>query len=501
MEYITDKQEAARIDSISINEIGIPSMVLMEKAALKVVKCIEDIAGSLEDKVRILSVCGTGNNGGDGIAVARLLKEEGYNVSVYLTGNQGKCSEEMRQQKSIAANLDVRFCTEPSWNEYDIIIDAVFGIGLSREITGEYSKIIESVNTSKAVVVAVDIPSGICASTGRILGCAVKADYTVTFGTNKRGIILFPGAAYAGKVLVEDIGFPKKAEKMVKPAAYTYKKEDLELLIPDRRSRTNKGDYGKVLVIAGSDSMSGACFFTARASYRMGCGLVRILTSSKNTDILKIKLPEAIVGSYENGIDEALGWADVIVAGPGLGTDENTYKIMRSVLECKDKPVIIDADGLNTVAKYKERFSETSNYKYPFEIVDRKNIVITPHLKEMSRLTGKEVSEIKEDMVNTALLTENGSVVVLKDARTVVSDGKEIFINTAGNNALATGGSGDVLCGIIAGLVAQNMTIFEAAKLGVYIHALTAESYSARNNRYTMLASDIIEELQYILPY
>lgn len=499
MEYILNAYEAKQIDNISIKEIGIPSVVLMEKASMALADCVEDIcASSGRRDIKILAVCGMGNNGGDGVASARLLKEKGYYVSIFLVGDRKKATDEMNIQLDIADKLDIEFITQLKDNEYTVIIDALFGIGLSRDIKGEYAKCIQWINSQESsIVVSVDIPSGISADTGKIYGCAVKALYTVTFGQGKRGITMFPGALYSGIVKVADIGFPDKAVKIVNPKAFTYNKEDLKKLMPVRGIRTNKGSFGKVLVIAGSAGMSGACFFAAKAAYRTGCGLVKIATASQNIDILKVKLPEAIIGSYENGIADEINWADVIAIGPGIGIDNISERLVSEVLKIRDKPVVMDADAINVLPRCIANVDDSGSCIQSLA----SNFIITPHLKEMSRITGASVEYIKEDVIKYASCHKNGCIVVLKDARTVVSDGERIYINTTGNNALATGGSGDVLCGIIAGLLAQKMNIMEAAMLGVFIHGLAAESYTERNNRYSMMASDIIEQLSNVLPY
>lgn len=512
MKYIADVKEAKKIDSISINEIKIPSIVLMERAALSVA---DEIEIKFKDKLnnkKILVVAGMGNNGADGVAVARMLANKGIKTDVKLIGSTEHASKEMQLQLEIAGNLDISFVTEIEKNEYDIIIDAIFGIGLSREITGEYKELIEKINSSGSYVVAVDISSGIDATDGKVLGTAVKADMTVTFGTLKRGMILFPGAGYSGEIKVTDIGFPVKVLESVSPKAFTFEKSDLNKFLPKRKSRTNKGSYGKVLVVAGCDTMCGACYFSAAAAYKAGCGLVRILTAKENIPILKNKLPEAIVGSYgeefEGGIDftpkkeieEAVAWADVIVAGPGLGKSVLSHKVISYILKIKDKPVILDADGLNILADF------IKNGEITLDSLGS-NFILTPHLKEMSRLVGKTTEQIKNDMSCFATIQSQCNIV-LKDARTIVGEGKNvsggrIYINMSGNNALATGGSGDVLSGIIAGIAAQDIEIKPsiAAALGVFIHGLTAEKYCETKSRYSMTASDIIDMLPEVMPF
>ena len=276
MQYIADAREAKKIDGVSIHEIGIPSFVLMERAALKVADFITGIADMGKD--RILILCGMGNNGGDGLAIGRILMERGFQIAFTLLGEEKKASEEMKQQIFIARNLSVPEVTNPQITDYTMIVDAIFGIGLTRGITGNYAACIEEVNHADATVISVDIPSGIDASTGKVLGCAIQADYTITFGINKRGLVLFPGAMYAGQVLIEEIGFPKKAVGEVAPAVFSYEKSDIPKLFPKRIPRSNKGSYGKCLVIAGSGQISGAAYFAAAAAYRMGSGLVKVLT-------------------------------------------------------------------------------------------------------------------------------------------------------------------------------------------------------------------------------
>ncbi|MCI5500654.1 MAG: NAD(P)H-hydrate dehydratase [Lachnospiraceae bacterium] len=499
MQYITSSDEAKKIDNISIREIGIPSPVLMEKAALSVYNHIINTFGTPDKAGKILAVCGVGNNGGDGVAVARLLKEAGYDSYVMLLGNIEKATDEIKIQINIAQNLDVKFVTDLFDNEYNIIIDAIFGIGLSRNVEGKYAECINKINNLSAEVVAVDIPSGINATTGEILGCAVKADYTVTFGTNKIGNVLYPGALNAGKTIVADIGFPKKAVQTVNPRAYTYSREDILNLLPARKSRTNKGSYGRVLVIAGSPGMSGACYFTAKAAYRMGCGLVKVMTSDDNLGIIKTKLPEAITSSYESdNISDAVNWADVIVIGPGIGINAYSEKLMKEVLNITDKPVIIDADGLNILSELNKK-SKSSDKLYPYALSS--NYIVTPHMKEMSRLIDVSVDDIKNNMMKYTSKQSKGCTIVLKDARTVISDGNSVYINTTGNNGLSTGGSGDVLAGMISGLVAQGAEPFEAAKLAVCIHGLAADVYTEKFSRYSMLASDILDILPEVMPY
>lgn len=517
MEYIVDAQEAKEIDRISIEEIGMPSLVLMEKASMAVAGCIMAETNPTADSV--LAVCGTGNNGGDGVAAARLLKESGYRVEVLVLGQEKHCSPEMKQQLSIAECLGVPVfwdnlsdergevdcadsnlpITETRLREYSIIVDAVFGIGLARPVTGRYAEYICWMNASGSDIVSVDVPSGIHAGNGSVLGEAVRATITVTFGNNKRGLLLYPGTEYAGQVIVADIGFPAIAVEKTAPKAFTYTKETAGNDFPVRKRRSHKGSYGRTLVIAGSPSMSGACYLAGEAAYRMGCGLVQIVTAEENANVIRTRLPEAIVTTWsgtltdeeEHTVLEGVRSAASVVIGPGLGKSQGAKHLLDIVLQemekTPEKPVVIDADGLNLLA-------ESGRY----QMLGRQ-YVLTPHVREMSRLLGCDVTEVKNHMVEHVTGQQGGAVVVLKDARTLVSNGETLYFNTSGNSALATGGSGDVLSGIIGGLLAQGVAPMRAASLGVYLHGLAAEQYTENYVPHSMLAGDIIRMLPDVL--
>ena len=524
--YIADTMEAKEIDRISIQEIGIPSMVLMEKAAMSVASCIMETTDPKNDG--ILAVCGTGNNGGDGVAAIRILKEAGYPVSVLVLGQEEKCSKEMRQQITIARKLEIpvaffseqnelksvsdlsKFVTEEKLNQYNVIIDAIFGIGLSREITGVYQYWITWINCAEARVVSVDIPSGINASTGGFEGVAVEADQTVTFGVNKRGLLLYPGTLHAGEIVVADIGFPKQAVEQVSPKAYTYHPGQISSLLPVRNPRSHKGSYGKVLVIAGSPQMSGACYFASAAAYRVGAGLVQILTAQENAVVLRTKLPEAIVNTWSEEeinteiqeIHQMMDQASAIVIGPGIGQGDAAKKLLKLVLDYGESlknatPIVIDADGLNILARMEEYFTSCEQGGRKLKL--GKNFILTPHLREMSRLIQQDLFKITTHMVDIAEKRGAGCTIVMKDARTLVSDGTELYINTTGNSALAKGGSGDVLSGMIGGLLAQGMNPMKAASLAVCLHGMTADFYVENRGIRSMLASDILAEISQVM--
>lgn len=496
MKYIASGSEMSRIDGYTINVIGIPQMVLMERAALEVFKVIQS---RFETKSRVLVVVESGNNGGDGIAVARMLSQSGYDVEVYWINGLKSASEGFDRQHAIAKRLNIKFVDEIVNYGYDIVIDGIFGVGLNREVEGKQADTINKINDIDAYKIAIDIPSGIDSYTGFVHGTAFRADETITFGLMKLGMLIGAGFEHSGRVTVADIGFPKQSVDYVEPRLYTYDEMDLDKLLPSRKADTHKGSYGKIGVIGGSKNMAGAAMFAAEAAYRMGCGLVRVCTVEENREILQINLPEAMLTTYSasdkhsivEGIRDMIAWSDVIVIGPGLGTDAVAVNIVENVLKGFDKTIILDADGINVVSENIDWLNASSA-----------RIIITPHLMEMSRLTGIKLADIKENKYDIArdFAVKNNVVVVLKDSRTIVSDGElQAYINITGNNGMATGGSGDVLSGIIAGLCGQGMETFDAAKLGVCIHGMAGQVASNDKGRYSMIAGDIVKSITKVL--
>lgn len=488
MKYIYTSEQAKQIDTHAIETMGFPSLVLMERAAMSVAAVITE---KISHEQSIICVCGMGNNGGDGVAVARMLRQSGYNACICMVGEPERMSEETKKQLELAINCRVRIVKAEAIPMADIVVDALFGIGLSKPITGVYAKVIQMMNEAENVIFAVDIPSGIHGSTGQVMGTAVYAQETITFGVHKLGMILYPGAEFAGHIHVADIGLPVRSVAAISNPISMYEEEDL-CRLPLRPDYSNKGTFGKVLVIAGSENMCGAAFFAAKAAYLMGAGLVRILSTDNNRDVLLGKLPEAIFSSY-NELDAALQWADIIVMGPGMGLSKRAKDAVYYVLKNVKKPTVIDGDGIVLAKGCKLG----------------ENVVITPHLKEMASFLDCEVDEIRADLIQNALETarKSGCTVVLKDSRSIVSQGEEIYLNVSGNNGMATGGSGDVLSGVIGGLLAGGaamgnvnetsigMEIYEAAKLGVYLHGVAGDRATLKKGPYAVMASDILENL------
>lgn len=502
MRNLVTGQQMKRIDQYTIEEIGVPSLVLQERAALW---AASEVKKRVKKGTRVWAVCGTGNNGADAIAAARILDLWGYPATLVLAGDREKETEECRIQRNIAKKLGI---LDVSWQEAEelegVILDGLFGVGLTREIEGEFRQCIQWAASQPAVLtVAIDIPSGIHSDRGTIMGAALKADVTVTFGWEKCGTVLFPGREYAGEVVIGDIGFPALAYENVmlknsqeQNLVFTYEPEDLSLL-PQRPEYSNKGTFGHVLIVAGSRTMSGAAYFSAKAAYRCGTGLVKILTVEENRQILQQLLPEAILAVYDPEmawedpegfgklLEDQCVWADAVVLGPGLGTEPYVKELVAGVLSAACSTVVIDADGLNVIAANPEL---TRYYT--------ENIVITPHLGEMARLTGKTIEEIQEDVSGTAAEYASfwGIHCVLKDAATAVSDRDgRLYLNTSGNSAMAKAGSGDVLAGIIGALCAQGMEPFEGASLSVYLHGLAGDRYWKKRGKASLLASELAD--------
>lgn len=497
-----------QIDGDTIHRIGIPSMVLMERAALAVTAEVERMAkeagfgsGLRERAARVWIACGTGNNGADGIAIGRMLHGKGYEVTVLLAGNPEHATPEHRSQQAIAERLGVPIVEYRDFipGSCDIIVDAIFGIGLGRNVEGEYRELIEMLSAQKTrLVAAVDIPSGIHADTGQVMGTALLAKVTVTFGYQKTGMLLYPGKTYAGDVLVADIGFSDISLQNVGWDAFIPEPADL-CRLPRRQADSNKGTYGKLLLIAGSRGMSGAAYLSALAAYRAGAGLVKILTVEENRQILQSQLPEAILETYSaeaaleaeaaftGWIERQCGWATAIVLGPGLSQEPYVRRLAELVLTHAYVPIVLDADALNTVAANPELTGYFTE-----------NIIITPHIGEMSRLTGKTVSEIKSHAVAVAREYSQafGVTCVLKDAVTVTADREGItYINSSGNSGMAKAGSGDVLAGIIGSLLAQGMELSEAAFFGAYLHGLAGDAAAELLGKRSILAHEIADSI------
>ena len=491
MIYLPTGEQMRRADLYTIEEIGVPSMVLMERAALEVVRCMEE---EQLDFRKVLVICGSGNNGGDGYAIARLLHLKGHDVTIFFAGNSQKRSEENAQQAKIAAHYEIPVITNLGTEEYSVIIDALFGTGLKREVTGHYREVLCSVKQMAGKKVAVDLPSGIHDTTGARMGIAFCADLTVAIAFPKRGLFLQEGNVCAGKILTGDIGISSEtfSEGTV---TFGYEKQDLFLGFPKRKKNSHKGSYGKVLMIAGSKGMSGAAYLSAKAAYAVGAGLVQIYTHEENRVILQQLLPEAIITTYDTfdseQLEKLIQWADLIGIGCGLGKSDTAERVMQYTLKRALVPCVVDADGINILSKHMEWIEETNAL-----------IVLTPHMKEMSRMLQCSVKELIEQRMEKlhAFVERYKVVCVLKDARTLVAkEHQNTYLNLSGNAAMAKAGSGDVLAGVIVGILAQQCEPYTSACLGVFLHGLAGDMARDKKGAYSVLASDLVAEISSVL--
>lgn len=506
MKFVT-AAEIRTIEQIAIEEYGIPGVVLMENAGREATRQIERIMGTIYNK-KIAIFAGKGNNGGDGYVVARHLYNQGGKVKVFLIGSKSSVTGDalVNLQIITAMGIDViEIVNDGDWDKIkiamtftDCLVDALLGTGFTGQLCGHMAQVVESINKTNKVVIAIDIPSGVDADTGQIRGTAVKANHTITFSLPKQGLLLYPGASYAGDISVSDIGIPRTllTDSAIKQNMITG--TAVGEIFKKRTPDVHKGNCGKVLIIAGSKGLTGAAALTSDAAARTGAGLVTLGIAESLHDIMEAKLTEVMTQPLAETAEGIMGneaideikemsyHSDIVAIGPGLGRHEDTMNAVRQVITDVDKPFVIDADALYALVNYTHILAEAKAVP-----------VLTPHSGEMARLVGLTVDEVNQDRVyiTRAAAIEWGSIVILKGAHTLVAfpDG-EVYININGNAGMATGGTGDVLTGVIAGLMAQGLSSHEAALVGVYIHGLAGDIV-ARSGMIGMLASDIIRAL------
>ena len=565
MRYAFMAAEMRELDRHTIEDLGVPGLVLMERAALAVADAAEELYAENMANAPVIAVCGTGNNGGDGAAAARILLGRGIPAEIVLIGNRESLSKDMEAQLSMAENFGVPVYSGSirlSANAA-VYIDALFGIGLGREVRGDFAAAIRIMNEAKGKVVAADIPSGISADTGQVLGTAVRADVTVTMQCGKPGLFLDPGRQYAGEVRIRDIGiwsqfcsrtdgilrfaqndrrvdencskkdgilrFAQNDRRLDENCSKTdeilrfaqndrhleknwlpprpiciLEKSDLSTLLPRREPSGNKGTFGKVLLIAGSENMAGAAILAARAVLASGAGMVKVLTPVCNREILQISVPEALLATYtpenvEKVLQSNLSFGNVVAIGPGLGTGPEARRLVKTVMEVSEDSVVskdsqksllvLDADALNIIA------SENLRESLP------KGAFLTPHIVEFSRISELSAKEIQADRLSAAraFAERYGVRLILKDARTVICGDGEAFINLSGNDGLATAGSGDVLTGILAGLLAQDTEPAFAGPTAAFLHGLAGDAAAEKMGRRSMNAGDVCSSLPIVL--
>jgi NAD(P)H-hydrate epimerase len=495
-----------RIENEAEAGYNLSTSVLMERAGAAVAGEVEKMASPAS---RVLIVCGKGNNGGDGFVAARLLKARDYNVVVYGLANRDELPPVARDAydrltddiETILGFDNERF--DECLDDADLVVDAIFGFSLKGPVRGTAVEAIDKINASGKPVLSVDLPSGLEADTGMVYERAIEADATVTFGTPKVGMLLQPGAEYVGEIIVADIGIPVEIIE-ANSEIRVLERADIITHMPVRTHEIHKKSAGQILVIAGSRGMSGAAVLAARAAYRMGAGLVAIAAPDSISPVLNSSVIEAIVyPQAETGVGtlSSIGYEailelssnyDVVLIGPGLSTNSETVRLIRRLIADIDNPTVIDADALNALAGntdiLTERLAQT---------------VITPHPGEMARLFGVTPKDVLNDWLGFARRAMNDfdAVTVLKSSRTVISGIDETTINTTGNPGLATAGTGDVLAGMVAALIAQRVNRYDAASIAAYLHGLAGDLAAADLTEYGLIASDVVDYIPDAIKY
>lgn len=491
--------ECNAIDEYAINTLWIPQSVLMERAAGGVATMILSMAKP-SDKVLILS--GGGNNGGDGIALARILRKAGCEADVVLLKELESCKESIRHQVSLLNEAGGTYLTEIPDTKYDMIVDAILGVGLTKAPRENLSHAISYINeqgANGAKVISIDIPSGVNTDTGETPGEAVKADVTVTFTALKPGLICHPGRELSGRVIVSSIGVEDVVSKLYPDEKTRFCFDSETVNLKKRPVDGNKGTFHRVGIIAGSKAMSGACVLSAEAALRSGAGLADVYTHEANRVILATSVPEAILHTYDDETDfietfiNELKKDDVIILGPGLSMDPASKAIVSGVLTTDiHKPLILDADALNNI-------SEDEELKKSFIRYSALNtVVITPHPKEFSRMSGRSVSELLADYENSVrtFAKEWNVILVGKGNPTIVSNSEQTYYNLSGNDGMATAGSGDVLSGCIGAFLLNEETAFDGVCKAVYAHGLSADFQLKNYGHRGMIARDLIEGIK-----
>lgn len=494
---LATREIVREIDRTSIEEFGIPGLILMENAGRAVAKAVLD---EFPKAKGVAIFAGGGNNGGDGFVVARHLMSQGLDVITYVLSDpkkyKGDALTNFQALRKIGSRLVELKGNFSEYKQADVIIDAIFGTGLDREVEGFYRETIEFINSQPVPRVSVDLPSGLDADTGLPLGVSVKADVTVTFVLPKLGLVIYPGIDYAGKVYLVDITTPKLLEKDIPFELTTYDKA-LKVLKP-RHPDTHKGTFGHLFVFAGSPGKTGAAALVALGALRVGTGLVTVGIPKSLTPIMEEKLTEAMtepLPETEGGVlgKEALDVALKIISsrktalaiGPGISTTEDTAYFLYEILKRSTQPIVVDADGISLIAQNLNILKEV---KLP--------IILTPHPGEMSRLIGKTSEEVQKDRIGVArdFSVMYNAYTVLKGARTVIStpDGN-VFINPTGNPGMASGGMGDVLSGVIGGFLAQGYSPADACILGVFAHGLAGDLVADKKGEAGIIASDVAD--------
>jgi hydroxyethylthiazole kinase-like uncharacterized protein yjeF len=504
--------EMQEMDRLTIEEMGIAGIVLMENAARGATRVFLEHFEPPRNS-RVLFLCGRGNNGGDGYVMARYLHQKGYGVTVLVLSEYRKITGDARTNLDVARRMGLDVREVPgvkAWetcrdlvNNSDFVIDGILGTGLNSPVRGFYQQVIQDVNASGIAVMAIDIPSGLNADTGAVMGAAIRADVTATFGFPKLGQLLFPGASLVGRLVRIDIGIPGGVADRIPAQVRLIEAPDVKGVFRLEEQDIHKGHRGHLLVLAGSTGKTGAAALTCLGALRAGSGLVTLgipeslnpILESKLTEAMTSPLPETDSGTLalggEKQILDLLRGKTALALGPGLSTHEETVRLVRRIVPQCPVPIVVDADGLNAL----------SGDLTPLRSC-KGRVVLTPHPGEMARLTGLTNSDVQADRVGLAarFAQEHGCHLVLKGARSLIArpDGR-IHVNPTGNPALASGGSGDVLTGLIGAFLARGFPAEKAAMTGVYLHGLAADFLAEETGEAGVLAGDLPEVIPFLM--
>lgn len=478
-----------------MEDFNIPGIILMENAALKVIKNID-----LEKFQSFVIVCGKGNNGGDGFAIARHLYVLGKEVKIYLVDSEGKLSNDCSVNYNILINMGLKINKvsniedlremRNSINESHMVLDCIFGTGLKRNVEGIYKDVISIINENSNYTISVDVPSGINSDNGSILGTAIIANRTISFQLYKRGFLNYNSHKFTGEIIVENIGVPEEVVKTTCPNEFIVSQDFIKQSIKKRQKHFNKGDFGRALIISGSEGFTGAAYISTKAAVRSGAGLVTLACPKEIQNILSCKLSEAMTVNFQQNekLDEIINKAKAIAIGPGMGNNSSTYSMVEKVLNKASCPVVLDADGINVLQHNKHILEKSNN-----------TLILTPHPGEMSRITGKDVNYINENRIDVAeqFALQYGVILLLKGYNTVITDGHNTFINSTGHSAMANGGMGDCLTGLITSFIAQGYKPLEATYIAAYVHGYCGEKLA--KNMFCVNAEHIIEHLPFAI--
>jgi ADP-dependent NAD(P)H-hydrate dehydratase / NAD(P)H-hydrate epimerase len=504
---VLNSAQMREADRRTIDEIGISSLVLMENAGRQVVAAMEAIYGDLLDR-HVAVLCGRGNNGGDGFVVARTLAQRGVGVSVFLIGQVSDVRGDARVNLDILGRLGltvVEVADGQAWElhvsevrECTLIVDAIFGTGLNAPVSGLIESVITDINASSIPVVSVDLPSGLSADSCEPVGESIEAGTTVTLAAPKLPLVLMPAEMRAGDIVIADIGIPVDViDGLEGPRVELLTRSGTRDLVTPRAPDSHKGDYGHVLIVAGSKGKTGAAHLSGLGALRSGAGLVTIATSGDCQAIVAGMAPEYMThalactptGLDPEGVDQLLEMArDVVVIGPGLGQLPGTKRFVQAVVDRATMPLVVDADGLNAFSAEPDRLSGREG----------RDVIITPHPGEMARLVGMSTEEVQRRRLEVArnFARSHHVYVVLKGHRTLIATPDEkVFINPTGNAGMATGGTGDVLSGMIAAWLGQLLDAEAACKLAVYLHGMAGDQAAAHNGEVAMTALDLADHL------